>query len=715
VIEDVLHEHVYNKNENLGTDFQKTAYDILLDKYTPSGVIVNESMEIVHFHGDNGEWLQLSAGKPSHDLLKLAKSGLAFELRNILHKAKREKKPVVRENIPLKVNGNQCLVSFEVITLPNVVDRYYLILFRNTTTITKAPAKGHKKTSTSKLNNEEDMRIEQLERELAQVREDMRSITEDQEATNEELQSANEELQSGSEELQSLNEEIETSKEELQSTNEELTVVNQELVALNAQITEERNYANSIISTVRGPLVVLDKNLKVKSANNSFYKTFLVNEHETEGKLFYDLGNHQWDIPELRMLLEAVLPKKENIYDFEITTAFPSIGERTMLVNAKEIIKEGGTEKLVLVAIEDITERIRAAAESSMLSAVVSSSADAIVAKTLDGIITSWNKGAEKMFGYSALEVIGKNISIIVPAELQTEEETVIKRIRNGEQIFHFDTVRIAKDGRRIDISLAVSPIKDKQRNIIGASKISRDITKQKQAEAVLRNNEERFRELVKHLPAAVYACDSEGQITFYNDSAVKVWGRTPEIGKDKWCGSWKMVKEDGSLLPHESCPMAIAFKEGRTILGEEVWVERPDGTRSIVQVYPQPLFSLSGEKTGAINMVIDVTEQKEAAKRIRESEENFHQLAELTPEKVSAADAQGKLIYFNQRWRDYTGLNFNELRNLKLNEFIHADDKQEFASRWAHSLATGNDLEMEIRLRKAAVSTSGTSVIWLP
>ncbi|HMG92094.1 MAG TPA: PAS domain S-box protein [Chryseolinea sp.] len=672
-------------------------------------------MEIVHFHGDNGEWLQLSAGKPSHDLLKLAKSGLAFELRNILHKAKREKKPVVRENIPLKVNGNQCLVSFEVITLPNVVDRYYLILFRNTTTITKAPAKGHKKTSTSKLNNEEDMRIEQLERELAQVREDMRSITEDQEATNEELQSANEELQSGSEELQSLNEEIETSKEELQSTNEELTVVNQELVALNAQITEERNYANSIISTVRGPLVVLDKNLKVKSANNSFYKTFLVNEHETEGKLFYDLGNHQWDIPELRMLLEAVLPKKENIYDFEITTAFPSIGERTMLVNAKEIIKEGGTEKLVLVAIEDITERIRAAAESSMLLAVVSSSADAIVAKTLDGIITSWNKGAEKMFGYSALEVIGKNISIIVPAELQTEEETVIKRIRNGEQIFHFDTVRIAKDGRRIDISLAVSPIKDKQRNIIGASKISRDITKQKQAEAVLRNNEERFRELVKHLPAAVYACDSEGQITFYNDSAVKVWGRTPEIGKDKWCGSWKMVKEDGSLLPHESCPMAIAFKEGRAILGEEVWVERPDGTRSIVQVYPQPLFSLSGEKTGAINMVIDVTEQKEAAKRIRESEENFHQLAELTPEKVSAADAQGKLIYFNQRWRDYTGLNFNELRNLKLNEFIHADDKQEFASRWAHSLATGNDLEMEIVCETAAVSTSGTSVIWLP
>jgi two-component system, chemotaxis family, CheB/CheR fusion protein len=367
VVSDVLPEKIHNKNENVRTDFQKAAYDIILNQHSPSGVIVNEAMEIVHFHGNNGEWLQLATGKPSHDILKLAKSGLAFELRNILHKAKKENKPVIRENIPLKVNANQCLVSFEAIPLPNVVDRDYLVLFHNTTTITK----GDKKTSTSKLKIEKDGRIQQLEQEIAQLREDMRSITEDQEATNEELQSANEELQSGSEELQSLNEEIETSKEELQSTNEELTVVNHELIALNEQVTEERNYANGIISTVRGPLVVLDKQLKVKSANNSFYKTFLVNENETEGKLFYDLGNKQWDIPELRSMLEAVLPKQETIHDFEITSHFPAIGERTMLLNAKEIVKDGGAEKLVLVSIEDITERTKSAAEGSMLSAIV--------------------------------------------------------------------------------------------------------------------------------------------------------------------------------------------------------------------------------------------------------------------------------------------------------------------------------------------------------
>lgn len=131
--------------------------------------------------------------------------------------------------------------------------------------------------------DEKDLRIEQLENELVQSREDMRTITEDQEAANEELQSANEELLSGGEELQSLNEELETSKEELQSTTEEITVVNQELVDLNEQVTHERNFAEGIIKTVREPLVVLDKDLKVVSANSSFYRTFQVKEAETEG------------------------------------------------------------------------------------------------------------------------------------------------------------------------------------------------------------------------------------------------------------------------------------------------------------------------------------------------------------------------------------------------------------------------------------------------
>jgi len=168
----------------------------------------------------------------------------------------------------------------------------------------------------------------------------MRSITEDQEAANEELQSANEELLSSSEELQSLNEELETGKEELQSTNEELMVVNHEMISLNEQVTAARDYAEAIIVNIREPLLVLDKNLRIKTANDAFYKTFRVTEKETEEVLIYDIGNKQWDIPALRTLLEKILPEKTVFNDFEVTHTFSSVGERVMLLNALEFINK---------------------------------------------------------------------------------------------------------------------------------------------------------------------------------------------------------------------------------------------------------------------------------------------------------------------------------------------------------------------------------------
>lgn len=355
-----IDQNTNSKSENVRTDFQKTADHIILSKYTPAGVVVNEAMDIVHFRGSTSAYLEQSPGQPSHNLLKMAKNGLAFELRNILYKAKKEKASVLKENIPLQVNNSRLIIAIEAIPLPNIVEPHYLILFHDNNSIDNNPStKSNKKTTSGEIkNNEKDLSIQQLEQELAQTREDMRGITEDQEAANEELQSANEELQSSSEELQSLNEELETNREELQSTNEELTVVNQELIGLNEQVTEERNYSQAIVGTIREPLVVLDKNLRVKTANSNFYKKFQVNERESEGRLIYDLGNKQWNIPELRTLLEAILPEKEIFFDVEINHNFESIGQRTMLLNASEIIRESSAEKLILLAIEDITEQV---------------------------------------------------------------------------------------------------------------------------------------------------------------------------------------------------------------------------------------------------------------------------------------------------------------------------------------------------------------------
>ncbi|MDZ4794590.1 MAG: chemotaxis protein CheB [Bacteroidota bacterium] len=516
--------NVNAKREIIRPDFQKTADDILLSKYAPAGVVVNEAMDIVHFRGITAKYLEQSPGKASFNLLKMAKEGLAFELRNILHKAKKDNEPVIKTNIQVQVNDTLESISIEAIPLPDMAEPHYLILFHETNPAQplKNAATGSKLVSKRK-KDEKDLRIKQLEQELAQVREDMRSITEDQETVNEELQSANEELLSSSEELQSLNEEMETSKEELQSTNEELTVVNQEIIGLNEQVTDARDYAEAIVATVYEPLLVLNKSLRIKSANDSFYKTFQVSERDIEDRLMYELGNKQWNNAVLKELLEAIIPNKTKLQDFELTHNFPNIGERTMVLNAREMTRSKEEEKLILLSIEDITEK------------------------------------------------------------------------KANEKILIANTVR--------------------------------------------------FRHLVKELPAAVYSCDAEGVITFYNEAAVRLWGRHPDITKDRWSGAYKIFTPDCSPLAADLSPVAIAIKEGRTIAGQEIIIERPDGTLANVLEYAQPEFGLSGNMNGAVIMGFNNTEQVLARRKVEESEHRYHQMIYSSPSLIAIFKGKDMVI----------------------------------------------------------------------
>ena len=231
--------NIFPQSENLSADFQKVADDIMLSRYTPAGVVVNEANDIVHFRGNTSAWLAQAPGKPSHNIFKMAKNGLGFELRNILLKV-RKAKTTVTENLSILVDGEQCDITIEAMPLPNVVDPHYLILFhyRNFSSVLH-----HLNFAADAAADGKDMRILQLEQELVRARESMHNITEDQEATNEVLQNDNEDLMSTGEELQSLNEELETSKEELQSTIEELTVLNQEIIGLNEEVTKSRDTA----------------------------------------------------------------------------------------------------------------------------------------------------------------------------------------------------------------------------------------------------------------------------------------------------------------------------------------------------------------------------------------------------------------------------------------------------------------------------------------
>ena len=338
--------------------FQKNADDIIISKYSPPGVILNSQMEIVQFRGSTGKWLEAPAGKPTMNILKMAREGLGFEIRNAFHKVRMNNKPFVKDGISIR-NQDVKNVSIEMIPLLNTVEPYYLLLFKdeenfnnNFRASENNVSQAHERISES----DAVLQIKKLENELTQVREDTRSISEDQEAANEELQSANEELVSGSEEMQSLNEELESSKEEIQSTNEELSTLNQELFERNDELNRSKIYSESIIATIREPLIVLDKNFKVRTANKSYYNKFQTSEHETEGKLFYEISAQQWNIPELRHLLEIILSDEKKITGFEINKEFNELGQRNMLINATMIYRKDNSEQLILLAIEDVTE-----------------------------------------------------------------------------------------------------------------------------------------------------------------------------------------------------------------------------------------------------------------------------------------------------------------------------------------------------------------------
>ena len=169
------------------------------------------------------------------------------------------------------------------------------------------------------------------------------------------------------------------------------------------------------------------------------------------------------------------------------------------------------------------------------------------------------------------------------------------------------------KDGTLIDVALTVSPMRDRTGTIIGASKIARDISERKEAEAKLRESERQLQDLLAAIPAAIYTTDAAGKITYFNQAAVDLAGRTPTIGSDEWCVTWKLYWPDGTPLPHDQCPMAVALKEGRPIRNAEAVAERPDGSRVPFIPYPTPLRNAAGEVVGAINMLVDISERRQA------------------------------------------------------------------------------------------------------
>ena len=352
----VLSEAKIKPGKQSGFDVDVDA--LLLSKYVPACVVINHAMEIVQFRGETETFLKHSTGKASLNILKMTAPEIAFELRHCIPIAIKSNQAISKSGIAVKAVPGIKVISIEVIPLAiNWEEPLLLVIFSKPELIETFLQEGR-----NGKNNllAKDRKIQKLEDELTVSRADMHAFSQEQEAFIEELQSANEEVVSSNEELQSLNEELETSKEEIESTNEELTTTNQELQTKNELLNESYQYSDAILGNIYSPLLVLDKDLRIVSASKSFYKKFTFTPEETEGMLLYDIGNKEWDIPLLRQMLEDVLPKKAEFYDYEVTHNFKRLGEKTMMLNARSIYQQTQREQLILLAIEDYTERKQA-------------------------------------------------------------------------------------------------------------------------------------------------------------------------------------------------------------------------------------------------------------------------------------------------------------------------------------------------------------------
>ncbi|HEY1679901.1 MAG TPA: chemotaxis protein CheB [Candidatus Sulfotelmatobacter sp.] len=277
--------HPPKEEEHLKTpvDVQREADRLLLTKYVPSAVVVNDELEIVQSRGRTNRYLELPTGRASLNLLKMARPGLHYELRTLIDKARKNSVPASKDNVVVEDGTETAVMRLEVIPFrtPAREQRHFLILFEEKDSPKqREPRVAAPRQSSGELADAKDSQIAQLKQELASTKEYLQSIIEAQEATNEELQSANEEIQSGNEELQSTNEELQTSKEELESANEELNTVNEEIQQRNHQLAQLSNDLINILNSATIPIIMLGEDLHIRRFTPEAERIFGFSNHD---------------------------------------------------------------------------------------------------------------------------------------------------------------------------------------------------------------------------------------------------------------------------------------------------------------------------------------------------------------------------------------------------------------------------------------------------
>jgi PAS domain S-box-containing protein len=313
--------------------------------------------------------------------------------------------------------------------------------------------------------------------------------------------------------------------------------------------------------------------------------------------------------------------------------------------------------------VRDITDDKRARAAQAYLAAIVESSEDAILSKDLDGVIRSCNARAEQLFGYERRELVGQSIRMLIPPDRQGEEEEILSRIRRGDRVEHFETIRLARGGRALDISLSVSPIRDGEGRIIGVAKIARDISEQKRLARELETQREWFRVTLESIGDAVIASDPEGRVRYLNEPAVALtgWNARDAIGQPL-ADVFHIVNE--KTRKRVDNPAEVVLRTGHVVglANHTVLIDRNGVDRPIADS-AAPIRGAGGRILGVVLVFRDVTKQRHAEDAIAEQREWFETTLESIGDAVIATDVQGQVVFMNPIAEHLTGWRLAEAR----------------------------------------------------
>lgn len=437
----------------------------LMVQYTPAFVVVDAQHDIQRFSGAMAKFLEPVSGNASLNLFGLLHTELRAPARSLLRQAADQHRRV-EEQATFIVAGQSEIANLIVEPMVEPAGTRSILIAFQEVKQRRAPL-PEQPTG--------DMTVSQAELLAAQDR--LQTVTEELETANEELQSSNEEFQSVNEELHSTVEELETSKEELQSINEELQTVNAELNNRAESLVRSNSDLVNLFASTSVATLFLDNDLKIRRFTPTVADIFNVREGD-EGRPIADFSSLLAGDPITRDA--TVVLRDLSSIEREVESGD---GNSTYLLRMRPYRDLNNVIDGVSITLVDISERKRLDRDRAHLAAIVASSEDGIVSHDLEGLITSWNSGAEKIYGYAAAEVIGLPMSTLLAEDQVNVWPANLARLRQGEVIANLDVSRTTKDHRQIHVALTISPIRDERGAIVGASAVARDIAERKAAE----------------------------------------------------------------------------------------------------------------------------------------------------------------------------------------------------------------------------------------